>query len=140
MSRDFTPKESWAFERWSIANGHGDKWDFLANTKMHYNGEEWPLCTAEELEIRKQFPYIGKLIENFQELHDALNKLEGGLDLLRKKDEELALYIEKGKGSRDSYLVLWFEGELDPNFYYAENNHKLFCDSLIAEAAAVGNN
>ena len=102
---------------------------------MHYNGEEWPLCTPEELEVRKQYPHLGKLLQNFQELYDALARLEGGLDLLRKKDEELFLYIEKGEGDRDSYLIKWFEGELDPCFHYAEYNHKLFCDELIAEAS-----
>lgn len=68
-------------------------------------------------------------------MYEALSKFEGGLDLLRKKDDELDLYIKTGEGDRDSYLIKWFEGKLDPCFYYAEHNHELFFEKMLAEAA-----
>ena len=137
MSKDLTPKEQLIFEKYAIEKTGSSIWDFLEHTTMHYNGETFPLCPPEELVNRKKFPYIGKLLEGFAELYDFLAGIDGGLELLQQKDRELARYVEVEKGDPMSYVIRWFEGTLDPHFYYSEHNHKLFCEELRNEALAV---
>ena len=42
-------------------------------------------------------------------------------------------WIEKEEGNPDSFLVKWFEGNLDPNFYYSERNEEMFIEELRNE-------
>lgn len=145
MGRDWTPWEHYASIEENIAMGRGDYWDFLKNTVMHYaNGETVRLCSDEELALRKQFLVLGKLMcENgdygFTSLYEKLSKIDGGLDLLSRKDKELAAFIASGKGDKDGYLIKWFLGKLDPDFYYSEHNHHLFGESLLKEAVLCEN-
>lgn len=136
MSRDWTPREHLAAEQFNIENGLGSIWDFLERTKFHnLDGTVYRICSDEELVLRKQFPYLGKLLSNgFANLYVSLSKINGGLELLHSKDEELAVYIESGKGDENSALIKWFNGTLDENFYYSEYNHKLFAESVLEEA------
>ena len=140
MGRDWTPWEQYAAEQSNIAMGRGDYWSFLEKTVMRYaNGESVRICSDEELALRKQFPVLGKLMcENgdygFTSLYEKLSKVDGGLDLLSRKDKELAAFIASGQGDKDGYLIKWFLGELDPDFYYSEHNHHLFGESLVKEA------
>lgn len=130
MSRDFTPRQNLATEEYTGIS----LWDFMEHTILSYNGEEAPLYDAEEVALRKSYPLLGKLVNKFTDLYTSLTNIDGGLDVLRDKDNELAMYIEQGKGNFTSYLVKWFEGELDPNFYYSEWNEKMFIEEMIKEA------
>lgn len=164
MSRDWTPRESLAFEQLNISKGFGDMWSFMESLVINYNGKSERAYTDEDIELRKQFPTLGKLLNNFSELHEALSNFEGGLELLQEKDRELgayikaeivknqkdvnevaqemagdlAGYIDTGVGDKDSYLVKWFEDELDPNFYYREYNDQLLVASMCEEAMQRG--
>ena len=139
MSRDLTPRESFVFEQNSIAEGRGDKWHFFKSMVVNYNGETFRVFSDEDIALRKQFPVLGKLISNvgeynFNFLFEQLSNIPGGLDLLHAKDIELATYIETGVGDKESALIKWFEGELDPCFHYCMLNHELFGESLLEEA------
>lgn len=131
MSRDFTPREHLEVEKhfgYSI-------WSFLESAKFSYEGEEWLMCEPAEIKARKQYPLLGKLLNRqFVPLFESLSSVEGGLELLKEKDEELSLYVEKGEGDTNSYLIRWFEGNLDTNFYYSERNHEMFCEEMVKEA------
>lgn len=140
MSRDWTPREHLAAEQYNIKNGLGSIWDFFERTEIHWtNFSTERICSDEELTLRKQFPVLGKLMSNtgeynFLSLYEKLSVIPCGIELLRSKDHELALYIETGIGNKDSALIKWFEGKLDPGFYYGEYNHHLFGESILEEA------
>lgn len=139
MSRDWTPRENLAFEQLNISRGFGDMWDFMENLVINYNGKSERAYSDEDIALRKQFPALGKLLlDNFSELHEALSAFEGGLELLRERDRELAQYIEAGTGDKSSYLIKWFEGELDPNFHYREYNDQLLVARMCEEALQKG--
>lgn len=140
MSKDLTPREFLMFEDFSIAKGGISIWEMYETTIMHYGDETWPMCPPEELAKRKGYPLLGKLLHQFAELYDKLAEIVGGLEFLRQKDAELAEYVNEGKGDRDSYLIRWFEGELDPCFYYSEYNDELFHEHILAEATEKGEN
>lgn len=129
MSRDFTPKEKLMTEKYMGIS----IFDFFSNTKICYKDEEKPLYTSEEISNRKQFPLFGKLINKFEFSFFPLSKLERGEEFLREKEKELEEWIEKGEGDYNSYLVKWFEGELDPCFYYSERNEEMFIEELRNE-------
>ena len=130
MSRDFTPRESLAAEKYTGIS----LWHFMETTVIIYNGEEKLLHDPADVALRKEYPLLGKLINDFPDLYAQLIKIDGGLDILREKDNELAIYIEQGKGDFESYLVRWFEGELDTNFYYSERNEEMFIEEIVREA------
>lgn len=138
MSRDWTPRESLAFEQLNISRGFGDMWDFMENLVINYNDKSERAYSDEEIALRKQFPTLGKLLNNFSELHEALSAFDGGLELLQEKDRDLAGYIETEACDKDSYLVKWFEGELDPHFHYREYNDQLLVARMCEEALQKG--
>ena len=130
MSRDFTPREVIVVEKCTGVS----YFNFMSTTVICCNGKEEPLYTPEAIALRKQFPLFGKLVNRFELLYNPLSEIEGGIDFLKEKERELKTYIEVEKGDLNSYLVKWFEGELDPNFYYSERNEELFREKVIEEA------
>jgi hypothetical protein len=130
MSRDLTPRQTLVMEKYTGFS----VFDMMEHTTLLYKGEEQPLYTPEQISLRKQFPLFGKLINNFESLFFPLSKIEGGEEFLREKEKELEKWIEKEEGDYNSYLIKWFEGELDPNFYYSERNEEMFIDEMVREA------
>lgn len=130
MGRDFTPRDIIAAEKYTGISF----FDFMATTVMCVEGKEKQLYPAEEIALRKQFPLFGKLVNRFESLYDPLSKIEGGIRFLKEKEKELEIYLETEKGNLESYLVKWFNGELDPNFYYSEYNEELFVKEMLKEA------
>ena len=133
MGRDLTPRELYETEQWNVWNGRHDLWEFMEQIVMNYNGTSQKLHSEEEIALRRGFPFLGKLLNNFPDLHAKLSEIAGGVDLLHCKDEELGVYIETGEGDESSYLVKWFNGELDPNFHYGDYNDSLLYSSLLLE-------
>lgn len=153
MGRDWAPYEHYLSEQRQIQMGYGDLFDFLENLKIEYNGKEEMCCSPEEIAIRRQFPQLGRLLMNheFMVLYEKLSKIEGGLELLHKRDDELAAFLKAGKVvelkpnhsvlrvddigiDKDSYLIKWFAGTLDENFYYADRNNQLFVEEMVKDA------
>lgn len=122
MSRDWTPRELYEFEKFSIKVGHGSLWDFMKTTTLTINGETFPMVSEESISRRQDFPLLGRLFEEYDKLYSFLVQVNGGLELLRRHEEELDAYITTGQGAKGSPLIKWFEGELDPRFYYRETN------------------
>lgn len=130
MSRDFTPRDVIAAEKYTGISF----FEFMATTIMCVEGKERQLYPAEEIALRKQFPLFGKLVNRFESLYNPLSKIEGGIEFLKEKEKELEIYLETEKGDPESYLVKWFNGDLDPNFYYSEYNESLFVEKILEEA------
>ena len=142
MGRDWTPRETYLVEQHDLETktGIGSIWDFMASATWVIDGKSISLHSAEEVALRKQYPVLGKFLESFNDLYSKLSQFEGGLELLKQKDDELASYIETGNGDKNSYLVKWFEGELDEHFYYRERNDELFVSAICKEAIEKGLN
>ena len=134
MSRDYTPRELLASEKVALARGGPSMWDMLKDTTIHCGATSYPLCSAEELENRRKYEYIGKLLDNFGAFYNELIQYANGIKLLERKETELKRYIEQGQGDESDYCILWFNGRLDSDFYHASRNHELFVRRMIAEA------
>ena len=130
MSRDLTPRELYAFEQQNIKIHSYSLWDYMRNTVMHINGETFPMYSEEDISNREQYPSLGRLYNDFDNLYAFLSNIEGGLDLLQDYDNSLKKYIETGIGDKESALIKWFEGTLDKNFYYSTHNDNLFLASV----------
>ena len=130
MSRDFTPRDVIAAEKYTGISF----FTFMNTAIVHANGKEEPLYTPEAIALREQFPLFGKLVNRFELLYNPLSRMEGGIEFLKRKEKELEKYLETPKGDPESYLVKWFNGELDPNFYYSEYNEELFVKEMLKEA------
>lgn len=137
MSRDLTPREMYTVEQHNIRNGLGSLWDFMKNTVWVINGVRIPLCTEDTLSRRQEYPLLGRFYERFDELYAFLSELDCGKELLGRYEAELRVYIETGKGDKNSDLLRWFEGELDEGFYYREHNDELLMESIQNEAKAL---
>ena len=136
MSRDWTPHEHYAVNKYHEEHGGPTAWDIYEHTVVHMGNETFAYCEKEELALRKQFPLFGFLLNTFPEVHKSLSGIPGGVDLLKKREEELSAYIETGTGDKSSALIRWFEGKLDPCFYYSEHNEELFRETLLEDAKA----
>lgn len=134
MSADLTPREYLALEQHNIKNGHDSILAVLGSITVNHNGQNYPYMTSEELTHRKAFPLLGKLLNDFEEVYATFSNIEGGLDFLGRKDTELSIHIETGKGNLDSVLLRWFDGKLYDGYYGDKSNDQHFLNILSAEA------
>lgn len=134
MSRDLTPYELYLFEKAAINNGGYSLWDFTENLTITYKGETVPYRSSVDKVVRKQYPQLGRLLNNFENAYESLLKIKNGLDVLERCDKELEEYLTLGSGDESSYVIKWFKGELDSAFYYSEENDRLFLECMCKEA------
>lgn len=157
MGRDFAPYEHYLSEQSHIQKGYGDLFDFLEKLKIIYeDGKEVVCCSPEEMAVRRQFPQLGRLLmdHDFMVLYEKLSKIDGGIELLHQRDDELGALLGASKVSepepnhsvikindigidKDSYLIKWFAGKLDEHFYYAERNNQLFVEEMVNDALTI---
>ena len=134
MSRDLTPYELHLLEQYTMQHGGTSLWDFTEKLVFHYEGKDVPYYSEADIHIRKQYPQLGKLLNNFEKVYDTLSKLDNGLDVLARCDQELDTYIKSQTGDALSPVIRWFKGELDSAFYYSETNDVLFLEYMCKEA------
>jgi len=134
LSRDLTPKEAYYLEKELIAQGRTSILDMMENIMFVSDKGSTPLYSSETIEHCRQYPLLGSLLNNFDDIYLPLSRLDGGYELLSNTESTLKEYIETGKGDRTSPLIKWFEGELDTRFYYSEQNDKLFKAAIMDEA------
>jgi hypothetical protein len=133
MSKDFTPREKLLVGEY--LGGKGNPWDELAcarKTKWVDNdGTSRELVENEVLDYMEQFKYISRIgldvstyfYKKYKE------KPEACLKVLQKVDNCLMEYIDN-KNSIDDTVSKWFEGKLDKNFYYSEQNDKALLEYM----------
>jgi len=135
MSRDFTPLER------CISNKQSGFDSWLQNIVMQYGEKEWMLFTDEQQKIRHEYKNLAvSMSDSFLELYDRLpeGNRKAKLNELEQMISELFDACQKGK---TAFMMLnvpetvkkWFIGKLDPYFYYAETNDKLFLDWCLKE-------
>ena len=134
MSRDLTPCELHLLEQHTMQHGGTSLWDFTENLVFRHEGKDVPYYSEADIHIRKQYPQLGKLLNSFEKVYDTLSKLDNGLDILARCDQELDTYIKTQTGDALSPVIRWFKGELDSAFYYSETNDALFLEYMCKEA------
>lgn len=135
MSRDLTPREQY------LVSTKLDPSYFMLNVKIKYGptDEEKDLYTEEEKQVLLHYPIFGRAAP---ELLLSLKK-EGNSDpekmnvLLHNIEEDLNSYSKGITVEIDSTLQKWFDGKLDPLFYYREKNDQLFKDHLMERYPAL---
>lgn len=146
MSRDWKPFEAVIADE----NAYMTRGEYVHDSKitMHFGDEDIPMWNDE---ARKEFPNLCYLLDHFEtktykELNDTnrpvyqeIEEQVGILaDHIRKqmKDDVRSLSMDEVADTVPKTVLDWFEGELDINFYYREENNALFkeyIDNLIQE-------
>jgi len=145
MSRDWRPFEAVIADE----EAHMMRGEYIHDSKivMHYKGQDKPLYN---LEPRTPFPNLCYLLEGFEmKTYDAIKDdpqacrfyeyIEGQIGQLA---DTLRAQIKEGKRLNlddvnivDPIIKDWFMGELDPSFYYREENNEKFCEWIDAQIA-----
>lgn len=121
MSRDWTPKEMLAAE--AILDGR--TWlDVSRGMTISYNGTEKPMCPSDYCDFLEQFSYFKHV--GYDAVYPLYKKYGNTcFEPLNDMNNQLAGYIEH-KEPASPWLMNWFEGELDEDFYHSERNNELF--------------
>lgn len=128
MSRDWTPRECLAAEK--LLNG---KTWFDISKEMRLiskDGKETPMLSSDFCAFIQQFDYLKRIGA------DAVRPLwikyeDDCKEVLQYVEDCLAAYIER-RERIESWVCDWFDGELDPGFYYAEHNNERFREEAEA--------
>lgn len=128
MSRNFTPYEHHEADKRLELSKHALVQNNVAT------GEKIVLYDPDS-PAAKRFPNLHFLFH--EGLTEIVNEFGGeAANVLAKTESDLAKIVERydSGGSNDGLdetLVLWYEGRLDPNFYYAEYNNELLREHLV---------
>ena len=118
MSRDFTPQMHYMISR---ENPH------MYQSQITYTlvGQEpAPMFTEEQLELMKKYDTLYPItIDFFFELWERMS--ERDFERLNDTFKELVAAPQKDWNRFPEELVKYFKGELDPSFYYHEDNDRL---------------
>lgn len=142
MSRDWTPREHYFADLYMQREYKSNFREDSLNMTISYEGKEEAVYTEEDKKILKKYRELGFLFSrNLLSLYERtsehpirrnrmLNELELQLEeIIKLHTEKVAL--EDYPKYIDEYLLKWFLGELDKNFYYNSRNNKIFEDYLF---------
>lgn len=142
MSRDWTPREHYFADLYMQREYKSSFREESLNMTISYEGKEEAVYTEEDKKILKKYRELGFLFSrNLLSLYERtsehpirrnrmLNELELQLEeIIKLHTEKVAL--EDYPKYIDEYLLKWFLGELDKNFYYNSRNNKIFEDYLF---------
>ncbi len=142
MSRDWTPKQLYLVDKHLNGNLREQKitWEL--------NGETYVIHDPEG-EMEKAFPnltFLGNdIVKSLKEkckitfIYDVESCLTGITELLDSfnnsnrdiADSEIETHMKKSYWVLGKLIRDWFEGKLDPDFYYNERNNEIFIEKLI---------
>ena len=142
MSRDWTPREHYFADLYMQREYKSNFREESLNMVISYQGKEEAVYTEEDKKILRKYIELGFLFSrNLLSLYKRteehpirrnrmLNELELQLEeIIKLHTEKVAL--EDYPKYIDEYLLKWFLGELDKNFYYNSRNNKIFEDYLF---------
>jgi len=119
MSRDFTPQMHYMISR-------ENPYMYQSQITCTIAGQEpAPMFTEEQLELMKKYDTLYPItIDFFFELRDRMS--ERDFERLNDTFKELVITPQREWDKFPEELVKYFKGELDPSFYYHEDNDRLF--------------
>ena len=80
--------------------------------------------------MEKRFPNLSFLTDGFRNIY-ATESLEGWDDIEKKVAAVVEQDSENAVTKDDGYIWKWYAGELDPYFYYKEENEALFIEQAL---------
>lgn len=129
MSRDLTPRELYTVQQES---GRSTLF-VMATMCVVVHGRKVPVYSQRELKKMKKYPLLGNLLNGFPKIYDTFAE-RGRLDILNSHERELKTYIETGNANGNSDTIRWYNGDLDSDFYYCEQNQAMLIESYLTEA------
>lgn len=129
MSRDWTPEEYYYVQK---ATGHSGI-DMMEGLRWVYKDTIKKMYDPSAIAKHRQFELFGNLINNFESLYDRAMEIPDGFEKLKELERQLQQFIDTGDGDEEPYLVKWFQGRLDGNFYYGDENERLFIEACIED-------
>lgn len=142
MSKDWTPQQHYFADLYMQKEYNSNMREEFLNMKVSFNGKEEPFYTEEDKIILKKYKELGFLFSrNLLSLYErtkehpirrnrVLNEIEEQLNVLIDCDKKDGLSCEY-PFDVSSALIKWYQGELDPNFYYNQRNNRVFEDYLF---------
>ena len=134
MSRDFTPRELLLAEK---TLPEGKTWRDMGKSLVFVrpDGTKEPMYNSKTDDFIYQFDYIGRI--GF-EMARTFIRMMGGLDGNEEFIKNAFEYVENRlvclintDTCDDEYLEKWFNGKLDPGYYYSEENNYVFASYLM---------
>lgn len=117
MGRDITPRQHHKIDL---------MYDFIKDTVwVNYKGEQTLFY-----EYNPQYPQLNFLLNDFKLIKDnpKCDLIEKCLEDIINSDD-MGIKI-KPQDKLTEMLLLWYNGELDKNFYYSEENERLLIEFL----------
>lgn len=133
MSRNWTPREMYLMDLMMQREHNAFLRESMNNLVfVKPNGEEVSYLSDEKKKVLGMFQELGFLFGDnlyilWQKTQEHPRKRKR---ILQETEEELQKLIEYDRAGQpldcfDKVLVDWYWGELDPNFYYSEENNYL---------------
>lgn len=122
MSQDWTPREQLLAE--SLLDGR--TWRDVAKglSFVKQDGTTVPMYEESTLNFINQFDYLSRI--GFDAIYPIYKKYgEKCKEALKIVESHLYEYIQNNI-IKEKWIVDWFEGKLDENFYYSTENNRLF--------------
>ena len=133
MSRNWTPREMYLMDLVMQREHNAFLRESMNNLVfVTPTGEEVPYLSEDKKKVLSMFKELGFLFGDnlyilWQKTQEHPRKRKKVLQATEEELEKLIEYDRAGKSLDcfDKVLVDWYWGELDPNFYYSEENNYL---------------
>ena len=149
MSRDLKPIEVYNADKTITEVFHQKSMRDLTITQL--DGKEIKLVNDE---AKKYFPELAFLVEGFSDIYEKYKTSDSALTILNKFETSIKKceHRDSTKQSLELYkldiptflntdidIVVqeWFNGHLDPDFYYAIENNRLFIHYITSKLEEV---
>lgn len=123
MSKSFTPKELHHVNK---------KFNFSQLTLSNETTQQ--IIYNAKSEFSKNYPHISFLISNSETLLKEVSpvilcEIETIIDNIITAEDNDTVFVPQNTDEKT--LLKWFNGELDPHFYYDDYNNKLIIDFIL---------
>lgn len=136
MSRDFTPEQLFLAD-YSQKNA-------LRNSTITWESPQGDTIRVDNHLVKDRYPELSFLYDGFDELYKRYSDSDKVLDVLDKIEKSITeAEVECLSGELpfttefDTTVQAWFKGELDANFYYHEENDRLFSEFIEKQIEAL---
>lgn len=129
MSKSWTPKELYLVDSYLSKQGNS-----LRNTtviQINADGTKTPVCSKEEQQARALYKELGFLYNSFYSVYLVMKDHPRYRKHVLTELEARLVEYENGKVNEKDTLYLWFDGKLDTNFYYSDENDRLFGEYIL---------
>lgn len=127
MGRSMTPREQYYADKWLMKERGTSLRGPLIFTEVGTGSKE---RLDNHLAVDR-YPELSFLFSQFDELFLKVKDDAEALSRLDQIEEEVKLC--ESEQIKEGTVYEWFVGKLDPRFYYADENNRLFYEYLIEQ-------